>query len=108
MSALFAEHGDTRTTSSAVTFAHAFRLGRDTRELPAGTYMLHTDEHLFSSGDRNWSARADIVVEVRQGSETAFRHVAPEDLDRAVAADAARSASLCEPSETPDRGQSRP
>ena len=91
MSALPAEHGGTRTTTSAVTFSHPFRLGSDPRELPAGTYTLHTDEHQFSSGDRSWSARADVMVEVRQGGATAFRQVAPADLDRAVAADAART-----------------
>jgi hypothetical protein len=93
MSALPVEHGGTRTTTSAVTFLHPFRLGSDPRELPPGTYILHTDDHRFSSGDRNWSARAEVVVEVRQGGTTAFRHIAPADLDCAVAADAAKAAA---------------
>ena len=97
MNALPAEGGDTRTTTSAVTFSHPFRLGSDPRELPAGTYTLHSDERHFTSGDRNWSARADVVVEVRQGGATAFRHIAPADLDRAIAADSARTASGHDP-----------
>jgi hypothetical protein len=104
MSAMLPEHGDVRTTTSAVTFAHSFRLGSDPRDLPPGTYTLHTDERLFSSGDRSWSTRAEIVVEVEQGGHRAFRHVAPADLDRAVATDAARSAVLHAASENPDRG----
>ena len=104
MSALPGEPGGTRTTMSAVTFAYPFRLGSDPRELPAGTYPLHTDEQLFSRGDHRWSARSNVVVEVREGSDRAYRHVAPADFDRAVARDAARSAVLGASSENPDRG----
>jgi hypothetical protein len=101
VSALADSSGDTRTTTTAVTFAHPFRLGSDTRELPAGTYPVHTDERRFSRGDRSWSVRAEVVVEVRQGGTTAFRHVAPADFDRALAADAATTA-LRHPSNHPD------
>jgi len=104
MNAPFHESAGTRTTTSAVTFAHPFRLGSDVSELPAGTYTLHTDEQLFTSGDRSWSARADIVMEVRQVGGKADRHVAPADLNRAVAADSERSALLQAASENPDRG----
>ena len=97
------EHGVTRTTSSAITFSHPFRLGSDARQLPPGVYTVHTDEHLFSRGDHNWSLRAEVVVEVRQGGSTSFRHVAAADLDRAIAHDAARSVLLHESSENPDR-----
>jgi hypothetical protein len=94
MSALPGDNAGIRTTTSAVTFAHPFRLGSDSRDLPPGTYTLHTDERLFTSGDRRWSVRAEVVVEVQQGSHKAFRHVTPADLDSAVASDAARSAVL--------------
>ncbi len=83
--------GGTRTSSSAITFSHPFCIGNDPRQLPPGVYVVHTDEHLFSQGDHNWSIRAEVVVEVRTGGTTAFRHVAGADLDRAIAEDAAAS-----------------
>ena len=89
-----AEHGGTRTVSTAVTFVHPFRIGRDARELPPGTYTLHTEEQLFSSGDRQWSTRADIMLEVRHGQHIAYRTVSPADLDAAIAHDAASAASI--------------
>lgn len=104
MTSLPREHGGTRTTTSAITFSRAFCLGLDPRELPAGTYTLHTDEHLFSSGDHSWSARAEMVVEVPQDGHMTFRHVLPADLDRAVAADAKQAALMHGASENPNRG----
>lgn len=84
----------TRTTTSTATFGHPFRLGSDPRELAAGTYRVETDERVFTQGDHSWSLRVGAVVEVAQDGRTSFRHVAPADVDRALAADAVTAALL--------------
>lgn len=85
------ERAGTRVTSASVTFAHAFQLGRDTRELPPGTYRIDTHEDMFCGAfDPVFVATSvDLVVEHRGGTTT--RTMQPSDLSVAIALDQTRS-----------------
>lgn len=85
------ERAGTRVTSATVTFVHAFQLGRDTRELPPGTYRIDTHEEMFCGAfDPVFVATSvDLVVEHRGGTTT--RTVQPFDLSAAIALDKTRS-----------------
>lgn len=81
-----------RSTASSVTFAHPFRLGRDARELPAGTYRIHTHQDVFegSFDPVAVTSAVELIVEERGGSSS--RMVGSADLETALARDIARSA----------------
>ena len=86
------EPSGSRTTSSAVTFVHPFVLGRDGRVLPAGTYMLHTQEDAYAGPLHAAYVAAGIDFEVhRAAGRTATRLVKPADLEAALARDLALS-----------------
>ncbi|PAX06435.1 hypothetical protein [Sphingomonas lenta] len=96
----------TRTTASAVLFARPFRLGRDVRELPAGSYTIHTHEEMFEGAFDPVFVATSIELIVETCGGRASRIIAKSDLDAALARDAARAKLVDEPSETPDRGRS--
>jgi len=100
---VFGHSGLTRTTASTVRFHHAFRIGRDARELPAGSYAIHTLEEVHQGAfDPVLVATSiDLMVETRGGSTS--RVVRPADLRAALARDAW---ALEDMSENPDRGRS--
>lgn len=85
------ERAGTRVTSASITFAHAFQLGRNMRELPPGTYRIDTHEDMFCGAfDPVFVATSvDLVVEHRGGTTT--RSVQPSDLSVAIALDQTRS-----------------
>ena len=95
-----------RSTASSVSFAHSFRLGADSRELPAGTYAIHTHEDRYESS----FDPAYVVVEVELIVETLGRRssrlVRPIDLEAAMARDAALVDLTTQLSENPYRGLS--
>jgi len=95
--------GGTRTTASTVRFDHPFRIGRDARELPAGSYAIHTLEevHQGAFDPVLVAISIDLVVETRGGSTS--RVVRPADLRAALVRDAC---ALEDMSENPDRGRS--
>ena len=98
------EHaGRTRTTTSTVHFRNAFRIGRDARELPAGSYTIHVLEevHEGTFDPVYVTTSIDLVVETRGGSTS--RIVTPADLRTALERDAI---GLDDASEHPDRGRS--
>lgn len=99
------QRSDSRTTTSTVRFDHAFTVGRDTRELPAGVYAIHTHEEMCEGASQSLlvQTRVDLVVDRPGGSST--RLLRPADLREALAGDAARFSLLTEPSENPDRGK---
>jgi hypothetical protein len=81
-----------RTTSSTVVFVHPFTIGRDARELPAGTYRLHTQEEARVSAFHTAYVAVSIDLEVPEGpGRTAVRVVKPADFSAARARDLARS-----------------
>lgn len=94
-----------RTTTSTVRFDHAFTVGRDTRELPAGVYAIHTHEEMYEGAFQPLFVQTgvDLVVDRPGGSST--RLLRPADLREALARDAARFSLLTEPSENPVRGK---
>lgn len=96
-------HSGTRTTSSTVSFAYPFRVGRDDRELPPGTYPIHTIEERYEGAFEPLFVQicVELVVEDHAGSST--RILRPADLRAAMARDAA-SVFPEEASENPDRG----
>ena len=83
------EHsGRTRTSTSTVHFRNAFRIGRDARVLPAGSYTIHTLEEVHQGAfDPVYvAASIDLVVETNGGSTT--RVIRPADLRVALDRDA--------------------
>ena len=94
------ERAGTRVTSASVTSAHAFQLGRDTRELPPDTYRIDTHEDMFCGAfDPVFVATSvDLVVEHRGGTTT--RTVQPFDLSAAIALNKTRSDLLAGVSES--------
>ena len=94
-----------RTTTSTVRFDHAFTVGRDTRELPAGVYAIHTHEEMYEGAFQPLFVQTgvDLVVDRPGGSSTPL--IRPADLREALARDVAQSSLLNQPSENPDRGK---
>lgn len=101
------ERTGSRTTSTAVTFTHPFRIGNDPRELPAGVYMLHTQEDISRGAFEPVyvATSVDLVVEESWGTST--RIVRPSDLEAALARDLAQLHLVDGMSENPDRGKVR-
>lgn len=96
------EHtAETRVTTSTVAFRSSFKVGRDPRELPAGSYTIHTTEDIYQGAfDRvGVAVSVDLVVEITGGSTC--RIVKPADLRAALERDAQHPE---EASENPDRG----
>ncbi|WP_210359164.1 hypothetical protein [Sphingomonas beigongshangi] len=85
------ERAGTRVTSASITFAHAFKLGGDTRELPPGTYRIDTHEDMLCGAfDPVFvTTSVDLVVEHSGGITT--RTVPPSDLLVAIAMDQTQS-----------------
>ena len=80
-----------RTTRSTVTFAHPFVLDRSTGELPAGNYEIETDEDEIIASDRTAYRRAAVYFYVESRESTRMLVIGPDDLDSALARDAAAS-----------------
>ena len=84
---------NTRTTESSVTFSRPFRLGRDARELPAGTYRLYTHEDLYEGAFEPVYVASSIELIVRASSGATSRIVLPSEFAAALALDAAQGGS---------------
>lgn len=85
------EQAGERTTASSVRFHHPFRLGRNVRELPPGTYDIHVHEDVYQGvGAPMFMAKSiDFVVE--SNGTTTTRIVKPSDLRAALDKDVALS-----------------
>ena len=82
------EPSSERTISSKVTFRAPFRIGDDPTELPAGTYVIHTRELAYTTGDRTTFIPFSVDLEVPEApGRTAYRIVRPSDLSAARARD---------------------
>lgn len=86
------EQAGERTTASSVRFHHPFRLGRDVRELPPGTYVIHVHEDVFQGAGAPIFMAVSIDFVVESNGTTTTRIVKPSDLRAALDKDVARSA----------------
>jgi hypothetical protein len=74
------EQAGERTTASSVRFHHPFRLGRDGRELPPGTYVIHIHEDAYQGGGAPMFMAKSIDFVVETNGTTTTRIVKPSDL----------------------------
>lgn len=79
----------TRTTSRTVTFRHRFMLDGFERELPAGTYLVQTEEELMDTVLSVAWRRVSTVIRLRTGSGTQDISIDPEQLTAALSRDGA-------------------
>jgi hypothetical protein len=88
----------TRSTSRMVTFQHAFVLDGFARQVPAGTYLVETEETLMDSVlSLAWKRASTIMrLPTATGSQDVF--VDPEQLNAALLRD--RSLENPQPSDT--------
>ena len=100
------EISGSRTTSSAISFFHSFRLGRDHRELPHGTYMIHTQEDVYLGAAKTTYLATSVDVIIEDLGRTTTRVVLPRDLADALTRDRQHSFRPALPDENPDRGRS--
>ncbi len=83
----------TRTTSKTVTFTHPFTLEGVEGVVPAGSYVVDTDEETIDSVSFVAWRRTTTLIHVPFGGATQTRAIDPEDLDASLFADAALVAS---------------
>ncbi len=89
----------TRTSSRTVTFVRPFVLDNFPELLPAGDYLVDTEEEeLDSMLSQGWR-RVSTTMRVRVGAEVEIRAVDPEALQDALSRDGARD----KPGEPPSR-----
>jgi hypothetical protein len=83
-----------RTRTTTITFSHPFRLSAVDETLPAGSYVLETDEELIQGLSFPAYRRLATYLHLagRPGSNELGRMVTvdPAELDAALALDAAR------------------
>jgi hypothetical protein len=89
-----------RTTKSTVTFTRPFRLDASGEQLPAGRYLIETDEELVDGLSFAAYHRTATVMQLAADSHrpgiTEYAVVDPSQLEAALALDAA-PASVSEP-----------
>lgn len=78
-----------RTTRTTIAFAHPFRLKSSGEVFPAGTYDLETDEEPADLGGHTIYRRVRSLLLVRASGSVRTVEVNPQELDRALADDAA-------------------
>ena len=92
-----------RSVSSEVKFTHPFRLGRDSREFPSGTYTMHTHEDVHQGMFNPIYIAVSVELVVTVEGTTFSRFAKPEEVRTALALDANRTFLNHGPSENPDR-----
>jgi hypothetical protein len=84
-----------RTTKSIVTFTKPFRLGMFGDQLPAGRYPIETDEELLEGVSfpayRRTATMMQLIADPLHPSVTEVAVVDPQELEEALAADAAQA-----------------
>ncbi|QDZ08115.1 hypothetical protein FPZ24_12000 [Sphingomonas panacisoli] len=97
------EIAGSRSTKSTVVFNHPFRLGRDSREFPPGTYTVHTHEDVYQGvfDPIHIAISAELIVNL--DGTTFSRFAKPEELRSALELDANCTLIADGPSENPDR-----
>lgn len=80
-----------RTTASTVSFEFPFRLGKDTREMSAGTYSIFTHEDTYGGSFDPVYVAVEVELIVETDGVRTSRLVRPADLKIALERDAAAS-----------------
>ena len=84
-----------RTTKSTVTFIRPFRLGALGDQYPAGRYPIETDEELLEGVSfpayRRTATMMRLIADPLHPSATEVAVVDPQELEEALAADAAQA-----------------
>jgi hypothetical protein len=87
-----------RTTKSTVTFVRPFRLGAFGEQLPAGRYPIETDEELLEGVSfpvyRRTGTMMQLMADPLHPSVTEVAVVDPQELEEALAADAAQARTI--------------
>jgi len=78
-----------RTTASSVAFEFPFHLGKDARELPAGTYSIFTHEDSYQGSFDPAYVAVEVELVVETNGVRTSRLVRPVDLKIALERDAA-------------------
>ena len=78
----------TRTTSKTVTFAHPFTLEGIEGVVPAGSYVVDTDEETIDSVSFVAWRRTTTLIHVPVGGATQTYAIDPEDLEASLFTDA--------------------
>lgn len=79
----------TRTTGRMVTFRHPFLLDESAREVPAGTYLVQTEEELMDTVLSLAWKRVSTVIRLRTAGGTQDVFIVPEQLNTALSRDRA-------------------
>jgi hypothetical protein len=86
-----------RTTQTNVTFAHSFTLGSHGEELPAGRYLIELEEELIQGVSfpayQRTATMMHLLPNPQRPGVTEVVVVDHEDLQEALAEDAARAAA---------------
>ena len=80
----------TRTTSRTVTFQRPFILDGFARDVPAGTYLVETEEELMDTVLSVAWKRASTVIRLRTATGTEDVFIDPEQLNAALLSDRAQ------------------
>jgi len=76
-----------RTTLKSMTFSAPFRLSGFEALLPAGTYVVETDEESFEGNVHTGFHRTATTLRIRTGATIEHHRVDPRDLDAALQRD---------------------
>lgn len=76
-----------RTTASSIVFEFPFRLGKDARELPAGTYSIFTHEDTYQGSFEPVYVAVEVELIVATNGVRTSRLVRPVDLKIALERD---------------------
>lgn len=79
----------TRTTSRRVTFQHPFVLEGFARDVPAGTYLVETEDQLMDTLLSQAWKRASTVIRLPTATGTQDIFIDPEQLNAALLRDRA-------------------
>ncbi|WP_162917471.1 hypothetical protein [Dongia deserti] len=84
-----------RTMKSTVTFMRPFRLGALGEQLPAGRYLIETDEELLEGVSfpvyHRTATMMQLIADPARPGVTEIAMIDPEQLTEALAADAAQA-----------------
>lgn len=83
----------TRTSSKTVTFERPFVLNNFPELLPAGDYIVDTEEEELDSVLFQGWRRVSTTMRVRLGADVEVRAVEPEALHKALMRDGAQAAA---------------
>lgn len=97
------ERVGSRSTASEVVFKHPFTLGRDKRELPAGTYTVHTHQDVYQGAFDPIYVTISVELVVVARGHTMSRFADPAEMKLALSKDENRTLLEDGTNENPDR-----